>query len=141
MKQQSSFAKNLEIGADFVSIVAAFFLAYRVRSASGGLADLSDYMWQLLIILPVRLFFFSIFGLYAPSGPRRVAGILFSIFKAHIASAAVSSSIILLTNPRNISRGLYLYSILFSFIFVSMEKTLLKYVLACITESSDSSFS
>ncbi|HEY6873535.1 MAG TPA: sugar transferase [Geobacteraceae bacterium] len=132
LKEQASLFNRLNKLVDLTVMFAAFVLAYDVRSGWGGLDDFDNYLWIMLIVIPVWFFLFNWIGLYTSQRIDKVSHILASLTKMHLIGGVVASSAIYFVEPHGYSRGLFSSFLIFSFVFLAAERILLKAVLGGI---------
>jgi exopolysaccharide biosynthesis polyprenyl glycosylphosphotransferase len=132
IKQQAKLLTKITVAIDSITIATAFFFAYYIRNASGGLAGVEHYRWILFLVLPVWYFLLDHFQLYASLRTNSLASVFFSVIKVHAIGALLISSAIYLIQPHGYSRRLFLGFILISLLLVFLERSLLKAFLCCI---------
>lgn len=132
LKQQAKLFRNISIFMDTATISAAFVCAYHLRNITGDLEIITDYLWNLLIILPIWYFFFNKFGLYASLRTYGYGQIISAVVKVHAAGTLVTTSVFYLFRPGGVSRLLFIYFILLSLLLISSEKILFKLFLNVI---------
>lgn len=132
LKQQSKLLNKIAIFLDLTAVLAAFFLAFHVRSQWVGLNHLYDYLWILLAILPTWYFLLLYYGFYASLRVRLLGFILASLLKVHVIGGIIITSIIYLAEPAGVSRGLIGFFLLFSYLFIGSGRVILKQVLSLI---------
>lgn len=129
LKQQAKLINRVAVLTDLLGILAAFVMAFHLRSRLGDLNNIRFYVWVLLVAIPVWYFLLARYGLYASLRTKSVKEVLVSLLKIHVIGGVVTSSAIYLIEPQGFSRGLFSYFILFSFAFLAFEKFAIKLVL------------
>ena len=130
LKQQAKLLNKIAVVIDTMAIVTAFITAYYIRSQSVSLDPMKHYTWIFFIVLPVWYSLFVKFGLYASLRTRSMASIFMDVVKVHIVGTILTSSVIYLIEPHGFRRLLLGYFVLLSVAFITLEKALLKLLLA-----------
>src|SRR6266480_1141965 len=126
LKQQAKLLRKIAIITDFIAINAAFALACHVRHLGSDLVSLKEYSWVLLPVVPVWYFLLNHFGFYASLRTRSFLSILASLTKIQTIGGIVTSSVIYFVEPHGFSRALFGEFLVFSYLFLLLEKSILK---------------
>jgi exopolysaccharide biosynthesis polyprenyl glycosylphosphotransferase len=132
LKQQAKFFSRINILTDMAVISAAFMAAHVSQNSFLFQNGLRGDAWLLLIILPTWLLFLSKFGFYASIRTSPITTILANLLKITILGGVITSSTVYFFNPPNYHRELLGWFVLFSFIFLVIEKCLLRVGLGLI---------
>lgn len=130
LRQQAKLFNKLSMWADVFVICGALVLAYHVRALfQGSVLPLYNYLWVLLVVLPLWLYFLKRQGLYASIRRWSVFDIVSRLVNVHLLGGLLTSSFIYFIDRDRYSRGLYLIFLCTSFILLSLEKVGLRLVL------------
>ena len=128
--KSSENAVNRVIGlVDFSLTILAFLLAYLVRSwipIGNPLFGLLSYTWILFIFLPCLFVSLYLFGFYGSKKTSKKLGK--NLVKAFLICGLISSSAVFLTRNDAFSRLLFLLFLGFDFIFLLLEKQLIRWL-------------
>ncbi len=123
LKQQAKLFNKLSIGVDVFVICAAFVLGYYVRTRfHGKLLPLYDYVWVLIVILPIWFYLLKHQGLYASIRRFSVFDIFSKLVNSHLLGGLFAAAIIYFVGRDRYSRGLYLTFLCASFLLLFLEK-------------------
>lgn len=95
-----------------------------------GLDQLSNYIWLLLIALPVWFLLLQRFGFYDSIRYKSVSQIITGVLKAHIIGSIISAAAIYVLEPSGYSRALFAYFLVITLLLLSTEKIVIKIVLS-----------
>jgi len=128
LKEQANLLNKMSIALDLLLVVGAFVLAYfvRVTYMSGDLGPIKEYVWLLLVALPIWYYLFAKYRLYESMRRTRYAELLYRIFSIHIIAAFVMSALVLFFDRDYFSRRFLLLFILFAFILLLVSRVVLK---------------
>lgn len=130
LKQQALLIQRVNSTFDAACIVASFYIAYYlIQICDKQLASLSEYEWLILIIVPVCLFTFRYFGIYASMRTQSIYKEIALLFKAQVVTSIIVTSSIFLLEPKGVSRLLILVFFLVSFFLISLLRVLLRLML------------
>jgi len=132
MKKRSELGFLLiHIPIDYLMVVAGFALAYLVREGQtkpfAYLISGKDYLGTLVLILPLWLIIYALFGLYSFSSANRSR---LSELTRIIGASAVGTTILIIidffvSNPIFPSKAVPIYGFLFATIFVGLARYVL----------------
>jgi exopolysaccharide biosynthesis polyprenyl glycosylphosphotransferase len=122
LKQEANLVRRITIALDMMALSGAFVLAYLARQRQGGLDDITDYLWLLLIILPVWYFVLSRFKIYTSQRLQSLAFITTTLIKVQVVAIIICASLIFLLEPRGISRLFIGYFVLISLCLLLITK-------------------
>ena len=132
LKQQKQLFHKISAATDILMVIAAFIMAYHVRRLGGGLSELKDYLWILLIVIPTWYFLMAHFGLYASLRTSLIRHVFAALMKVTAIGGIFISSVLYFCEPHGFSRGLIGCFLIFSFILLALGKMALKLCLAYI---------
>lgn len=132
LKEQSSFVKQSVAIVDCLLIVAAFLLSYDIVSDFVRLNSITRYWVMVVGFLAFYLYFawtrslFSILQFTWFTTVMRRAGAIF------LSAGILGAAILYILPDKYNSRRLYLSFTFFSFLFIALEKLLLKWLIATL---------
>jgi len=130
LRQQAKLFNKLSMWADVFVICAALVLAYQIRTFfQGGLLPLRNYLWVLVVVLPVWFYLLNRHGLYASLRRWSVVDIVSKLVNVHLFGGLITASIIYFIDRDRYSRGLYLAFLVVSFLLLTLEKVSLRLAL------------
>ena len=130
LRQQAKLFNKLSMWADISVICSSMFLAYHVRAHfKGSLLPLYNYLWVLVLVLPLWLYLLKRQGLYASIRRWSIFDIVSRLVNVHLLGGLLTSSVIYFIDRDRYSRGLYLTFLCASFLLLSLEKVGLRLVL------------
>lgn len=132
LKQQAKLFTKIAMLTDLLAVFAAFASAYCLRAMTGPLNRLADYLWVLVVVIPCWHFLLTRYGLYASLRTLSLTQIIAPLAKVHLIGGVVTSSVIYFVDHKGYSRGLFGYFLVLSFVFLVVEKALLKAMLGYI---------
>ena len=133
LRQQSKLFNRLSVFIDGILLVIAFVCAYFVRKPlPGGLMDIREYAWALLVIVPVWFYLLSKNRLYASIRRLSVFDIVARLITVHFIGGVVIAAVIYFVDRDQYSRGLFLAFLGFSWVFLSLEKVGLRTALGIL---------
>jgi len=130
LKQQAKFLNRIVISIDMIVIMVSFCLAYFIGDRWGNLSQLSEYIWLLLVVVPLWYFLLDHFGLYESLWYQSIGQIMVCILKAQFIGSIILAAAIYVMEPVDFSRALFVYLLIISFLFISFEKIIIKLVLS-----------
>jgi len=140
IKEYEAFLKKMMIFADLLILAASFILAYFIRAniyhlykfdlfpsrvVMGTLYPLDNYLWLLLIVIPVWYGLLSSQGLYESFRTKRLTEIVWIIMKTGFLATLITGTLIFVLKLTYVSR---IFVVLFSAIsvsFLTLEKVIL----------------
>jgi exopolysaccharide biosynthesis polyprenyl glycosylphosphotransferase len=123
LRQQAKLFNKLSMWADVFVICVALVLAYHVRTLfQGWLLPLRNYLWVLVVVLPVWFYLLNRHGLYASIRRLSVWDIVSKLVHVHVLGGLLTASVIFFVDRDRYSRGLYLVFLGTSFLLLSLEK-------------------
>jgi len=132
LKQKAKFFSMINILTDIAVIFAAFIVAHFSQHSTAVQDGWRENPWLLLLILPTWLLFLRYFGFYTSIRTRPISKILTDLLKVTILGGVITSSAVYFSNPHDYHRELLGWFILFSYIFLTAEKSLLRVGLGLI---------
>lgn len=139
IKPREVFLKQLVFLIDVVVLILSFYSAYHFRATmnlSGWnympgsplfepLRPMDNYLWLLLILLPVWTGFLSFFGGYRQLRMKSYLRIVWTVFKACLLGLFSFGALLYLLKVQYVSRTLLGLVFFFSFCFLSLERAAL----------------
>jgi exopolysaccharide biosynthesis polyprenyl glycosylphosphotransferase len=133
LKEQAKLFAQLSIAADAILILAAFALAYTIRDLfQPPLFTFGNYIWTMLLILPVWLYLLARQQLFASLRRFSCSDILSRVAAVHVWGAFAVAAVIFFLDRQIFSRSLFLLFILLSFLLLALEKSLLRLFLGSL---------
>jgi exopolysaccharide biosynthesis polyprenyl glycosylphosphotransferase len=129
LKEQAKLLNRIAATTDLLVLASAFIFAYCLRSLGGNLNNFRWYAWILTAVIPLWYFLLNKFGLYDSFRIRTVRQILTDLVKVQIVGGIITASVIYFFEPQGFSRGLFGYFLILSFLFLALEKTVVKIAL------------
>lgn len=134
LKQRARLVSLWVFIADLTFTVIAFFPAYWLRADALGsligplspLSPVQDYMWLLLVILPLWSILLFQFRLYESQRTKPIWQEIFNLLKVSIIGTLVLTSIVFAVKAHYVSRPVVFFFGLVSFVFISTERVLLR---------------
>lgn len=120
MKRAELYFSILLVPLDAAMILAAFFVAYQIRTQADVIYLLSQdaYLQFVLMLLPLWIIIFALEGLYRVDKVRRGADELAGIFLGVSSGVLLVTAAIFLTNTELGSRVVLLYAYILALLFV-----------------------
>lgn len=123
LKQQAKLFNRLSMVADACVICAALVLGYYFRTRfQGKLLPLYNYLWVLVVILPVWFYLLKRQGLYASIRRLSLFDIFSKLFNVHLLGGLLAASAIYFIDRDQYSRGMYLAFLCTSFLLLFFER-------------------
>ncbi|OEU77272.1 MAG: UDP-phosphate galactose phosphotransferase [Desulfuromonadales bacterium C00003107] len=130
LRQQAKLFNKLSICVDICFICISLVLGYHVRSLfKGKLLPLDNYLWVLVIVIPVWFYLLKRNGLYSSIRRCSIFDIVSKLFNVHLLGGFLTSSVIYFVDRDQYSRGLYLAFLGTSFLLLSLVKVSVRLVL------------
>jgi exopolysaccharide biosynthesis polyprenyl glycosylphosphotransferase len=140
IKEYEAFLKKMMIFADLLVLAVSFILAYYLRAniyffyrldlfpsrvIMGTIYPLDNYLWLLLIILPVWYGLLSSQGLYESFRTKRLTEIVWIIVKAGFVATLITGTLIFIFKLTYVSRIFMFFFLAISVSLLSIEKIML----------------
>lgn len=133
LREQAKIFNRLSLLVDATIVLIAFACAYYFRiSLPGTFRGILEYSWILVLVLPVWGILLFRQGLYASIRRYSTFDILTRLINVHFFGGLAVAAVILFLDREQYSRGLFLLFLLFSFIFLTVEKVCVRYFLGMI---------
>ncbi len=130
LRQQAKLFTKLSMAADACVICAALVLGYHFRTRfHGKLLSLYNYLWVLVVILPVWFSLLKRQGLYASIRRLSIFDIFSKLVNVQLLGGLLTASVIYFVDRDRYSRGLYLAFLCASFLLLFLEKVGVRLVL------------
>ena len=121
LREQAKLFNKLSIGVDILVIFASLVLAYHFRAQfKGELNPLHDYLWVLIVVIPVWFYLLNRNGLYSSIRRWSVFDIVTRLFNLHLLGGLLVASVIYFVDREKYSRGLYLAFLGTTFVLLTM---------------------
>jgi len=130
LKQQARLLTRIAIAIDQLIILCAFLLAYYLRRPFLANPELNNYVWFLLLVLPVWFGALYFSRLYESLRTRTGWSLLTSLLKAYLIAGCITAAAIFFFDPHAFSRLLYIWFMALSFAGIVSGKLLVRAVLA-----------
>lgn len=132
LKKRATTFNRLAKLADLFLVGLAFLLAYLIRAQWGGLQHLPEYLWVLLVTIPVGYVQMVRYGFYSSLRRRPLFDLVTKLFNVHLIAGVAGAAVIFLVAPKEFSRSLYFSFIFLSFLLLSAEKSLVRLALGIV---------
>ncbi len=128
LREQAKLFNRLAVLGDAFLLMGALYMAYlfRLNWNGGGGRDFLDYVWILIIAIPVWFLLFTRYGLYASMRRLTIFEIVTRSLNVHFLGALACAAFIFLLDREEYSRAIYGGFIVFSFIFITLERVLVR---------------
>jgi exopolysaccharide biosynthesis polyprenyl glycosylphosphotransferase len=133
-KRQEIFFRQIVGACDVATLVTSYAVAYWLRDRLfgpwyGALLPFAEYVWILLVIVPIWVFLLRRFGLYASASYTSLAGLFRALVKVQVLGGLCLLSVMYLTRSAQVSRLLLHNYLGVSFIALVLEKRWIKAIL------------
>ncbi|MCD4782152.1 MAG: sugar transferase [Candidatus Omnitrophica bacterium] len=123
LKQHATIFRRLKMLCDAFLIIAAFFLAYRVREQSGEpIWALKEMLWVIPIQIGLWLSSLYLFNMYTSFRLKGIPHIILIIIKSCLLSIFLFGSVIYLFRLTHVSRVFVLLSFFYASLLILSEK-------------------
>lgn len=129
IKDNQKYFNLILIGADITVIVLSLILAWYLRFRTTIFGDFGEsgwgftlYMIPLVIIIPMYLVLYYVFGLYRPQRTNTLVSEIGDIIKANFIGLIMLTTLLFLFEMMHYSRTVLAAFILFSTLFTSIER-------------------
>lgn len=130
LRQQARLFNRLNRIVDIVILLVSFFLAFSVSHLDGvPVREFKNYAWLLLIVIPLWLFLFEKYGLYASIRRFSNGEIVKRLIKAHVLGGAICVTAVFFFQVHNFGRVMFGEFLFFSLIFFIAERLLVRNLL------------
>jgi exopolysaccharide biosynthesis polyprenyl glycosylphosphotransferase len=133
-KQQEIFFRQIVSASDIATLVVSYAVAYWVRDQLfspwyGELLPFAEYVWILLVIVPIWTLLLRRFGLYDPASYASLGRLFPALVKVQFLGGLCLLSVMYLTRSAQISRLLLQSYLGVSFFALAVEKKWIKAIL------------
>jgi exopolysaccharide biosynthesis polyprenyl glycosylphosphotransferase len=133
LREQAKVFNRLSIIVDLLVVLTAFGLSFLVRrNYQPPLLPIREYVWVLLIVLPVWHYLLAKHHLFASIRRLSLFEIVTRIANVHILGGLTVAAFIFFFDRHNFSRGLFLMFLVFSFLLLGLEKVSLRLFLGLL---------
>jgi exopolysaccharide biosynthesis polyprenyl glycosylphosphotransferase len=133
LREQARQFSKVAMVMDALMVLLSFRVAYQLRTEWGlPLHEINDYYWIFLFIFPAGYYLFTHYDLYSSLRTRPLPEILFSLLKVHLFGGIIIAAVIYLVEPQGVSRWLFSLFLVFSYLFLAVEKITVKLLLGCL---------
>ncbi|NLT95357.1 MAG: undecaprenyl-phosphate glucose phosphotransferase [Clostridia bacterium] len=125
IRENQKILNRIQVLLDGCVIASSLILAFVLRFnnyKSGDYIPLSNYLKALIIIIPLYLFLYSLFGLYLPHRNKDLTEEALNITSANIIGVIILLSILFIIKEVNYSRLVILLFAFFSILFTVLER-------------------
>ncbi|MBE0596627.1 MAG: sugar transferase [Desulfuromonadales bacterium] len=128
LKERAKFFNRLAKLVDLFLVVLALLVAYKIRERWGGLEPIENYLWILVVTIPVGYLQMIRYGFYASLRRRPLFDLNTGLFNVHLIAGIAGAAVIYLVFP-DFSRGLYFTFVILSFLLLTTERCLVRLAL------------
>ena len=132
MIQRGSFLHKAHIITDAMTVIAAFLVSFNLTVRFGGLGDLDNYTWILLVVVPVWLVQMERYGFYNSQRMCTPWSIFKSLVKITAIGGVMTSSVIFLMEQQGFSRSFFIAFLIFSFLSLFAKNFLVRHILQLV---------
>jgi len=130
LKERADLIKKANIVCDAALVVVSFIASYNLRVRfGGGLDDLDNYAWILLVVVPVWGYLLDHFGFYGSHRMTSPWTLLMSLAKVTGIGGVITSSSMFLIEPHAFSRGFLVVFLILSFLVLALEQLMVRFSL------------
>ncbi|MGD9687830.1 MAG: hypothetical protein AB7U43_12735, partial [Desulfobacter sp.] len=132
LKQQARLLTAIAISLDLVLIFTSFVAAFYLRRSYLVNREFNDYLWFLLLVLPI--WFGSLYAnrIYESLRTRTLWSLLLALLRAYMIAGCVSAAAIFILDPHTFSRLLFALFVSISFVAIFTAKLLVRLLLTAI---------
>lgn len=132
LKQQARLITAIAISLDLVLIFTSFVAAFYLRRPYLVNRELNDYLWFLMLVMPV--WFGSLYAsrIYESLRTRTVWSLLLALLRAYLIAGCVSAAAIFILDPHTFSRLLFVLFVSISFVAIFSTKLVVRLLLTAI---------
>lgn len=132
LKQQARLLTAIAISLDLLIVFASFLTAFFLRRPYLLNRELNDYLWFLMLVVPVWVGSLYANQMYSSLRTRTAWSLLISLIRSYIIAGCVAAAAIFIFDPHNFSRVLFIWFIAISFFGIASVKLLVRWLLAAI---------
>lgn len=132
LKQQARLLTAIAISLDLVLIFTSFVAAFYLRRPYLVNRELNDYLWFLMLVMPV--WFGSLYAsrIYESLRTRTTWSLMTALLKAYLLAGCISAAAIFILDPHTFSRLLFALFVSISFVAIFTAKLLVRLLLTAI---------
>ncbi len=131
-KEHSSFIKQVVAVVDVLLIVAAFLVAYSISSEYKAFTGVTDYLLLPAGVLCIYLYFGWTRGIFDILDLTWMKGVIRRITVIFFLTAVLGAALLYITHSQDYSRVLYMIFLGIAFVFVAIEKLVLKEIIKAL---------
>ena len=128
------FNRLLGICDLFILILAMVFANLFIDQT---VSDFRQYILVLAMAVPIWYYLLARYRLYAGGSRRGVYDLLTSLFSVHLFGGGILAGLLYVFQLSDISRGLYLSFIIFSYVLFLVSRLLARQLISVLTKSKD----
>lgn len=139
IKENQKYFNYLLVLADIIVIVISLILAWYLRFKTSIFGDFGEsgwgfanYMVPLLIIIPLYMVLYYIFGLYRPQRTSNLISEIGDIIKSNVTGVVILTTLLFLISAVDYSRFVLAAFATFSTIFMVVERMTVRYSLRLV---------
>jgi len=136
LKEHSSFVKQAIAAVDCLLIIIALVLSYWIVAPYRPLSDFSDYWFMLIGFMGFYLYFAWTRQLFSVLQFTWVKGLMRRVVMIFISAGILGAAILYVLPDRYNSRTLYIVFAAVSFLFIAVEKLVLKQLFSQIRRNN-----
>ena len=132
IRENQIILNRIQVLLDIVILVSSLITAYFIRFISyteGWYMDLTQYFETLIVLIPLYIVLYYMFGLYEPKRRKSLFADALSIFKANVVSIIVLLSILFVIKEIHYSRQVFLIFVVLNCTFTLLQRVVIKLTL------------
>ena len=134
LKQQARLLTTIAIILDLLIVFGSFLSAFYLRRPYLLNRDLNDYLWFLLLALPLWFGALYASGVYESLRTRTAWSLVTALLKAYALAGCMAAAAIFIFNPHTFSRLLFIWFMVISFGAIVTIKLAIRLLLALIRQ-------
>lgn len=128
IRENQKILNNIQIVLDLIIVILGLVMAYWIRfiDYEGSYLGFASYLPTLILLLPLYLFLYYLFGLYEPRRRKSVSHEIVKIMQANFLSMMILFSLFYLIKEINYSRQVIILFVIITSIFTILERVILR---------------
>ncbi|WP_123054636.1 undecaprenyl-phosphate glucose phosphotransferase [Clostridium sp. JN-1] len=141
IKENQKYLNKVLVGFDAVSLLIAIRVAWYIRFNTNllakpeGIYPLERYFTPLALMVPVYIILYYLFKLYSAYRFKSIFEEIFNALKANVIGMLAFTMMLYIFKEMDYSRYMIATFFIVNMILISVERSLLRYVLRCIRRS------